>query len=702
MNTTNPRPRHIWRYIGFILLALAVAVVIEVIIVIKDLPHPEKLNTFQPAQSTKVYDRTGTVLLYEIHGDQSRTVVDINQLHSYIKNATIAAEDQTFYEHSALDWRGFVRAVFVDITTGDFSQGGSTITQQLVKNVFLTNEKTIQRKIKEAILAYWLEQQYTKDEILSFYLNQIPYGSNSYGIESASMRYFGISASSLSVAQAATLAAIPKSPTYYSPWGTHVDELQKRTEYILGEMHSLQYITDQQFADAKKEKVTFLPQNIGVIKAPHFSLMVKDQLSQLYGDEAVEKGGLKVITTLDWKLQQIAEQAVQDGVKRNTELYAGTNGAFVAQDPKTGQVLALVGSANYFDKTIDGNFNVAAQGLRQPGSTFKPFVYLSAFEKGYTPDTVVFDVSTNFNTNGDPQYNYIPENYDGTFQGPISLKEALAQSINVPAVKTLYLVGLPTALDTAHKLGITTLQDPSRYGLSLVLGGGEVKLIDMVEAYSVFAQDGIKHAQSLILSVQNTKGESLYEFKDSAEQVVDPLYPRMINSILSSASLRSGLFSASLPLTVFDPYAVALKTGTTNDYRDAWTMGYTPSLVAGVWVGNSNNKPMQQKGGSILAALPIWSAFMKQALPEYQPESFPSYTPTTSSIPMVNGQYDVTLEKNGVPSKQIHEILYYVNKDNPTVLTQNPTSDPQFYNWEQPVLQWAQLHIPNFNTEYNR
>ncbi len=699
---STPSSRHIWRYIGIIALIIAVGLVIEIILVIKDLPHPEKLNTFQPAQSTKVYDRTGTVLLYEIHGDQSRTIVDINKIPAYIKQATIAAEDQTFYEHSALDWKGMLRAVFVDITTGDFSQGGSTITQQLVKNVFLTNEKTIQRKIKEAILAYWLEKQYSKDDILSFYLNQIPYGSNSYGIESASMRYFGVSASSLSVAQAATLAAIPKSPPYYSPWGTHLAELNQRKEYILGEMHSLKYITDQQFSDAKKEKLTFLPQNIGVIKAPHFSLMVKDQLSQLYGDEQVEKGGLKVITTLDWKLQQIAEQAVQDGVKRNTELYAGTNGSFVAQDAKTGQILALVGSANYFDKTIDGNFNVAAQGLRQPGSTFKPFVYLSAFEKGYSPETVVFDVPTNFNTNGDPHYDYIPENYDGTYRGPISLKEALAQSINVPAVKTLYLVGLPTALNTAHTLGITTLQDPSRYGLSLVLGGGEVKLIDMVEAYSVFAQDGIKHAQSLLLRVQNSKGESLYEYKDSAEQVVDPLYPRMINSILSSASLRAGLFSASLPLTVFDPYTVAMKTGTTNDYRDAWTIGYTPSLVAGVWVGNSNNKPMQQKGGSILAALPIWSAFMKQALSDYQPENFPPYTPSPIDVPMVNGQYAPTLEKNGIPTKQIHNILYYINKDNPTTLLTSPSQDPQFYNWEQPVLQWAQQNIPNFTTEYNK
>ncbi|MFA7201747.1 MAG: PBP1A family penicillin-binding protein [Candidatus Paceibacterota bacterium] len=701
MKTKNT-PFRFWKYIWFFMLAIAVVIVIEVIIVIKDLPHPEKLNTFQPAQSTKVYDRTGTVLLYEIHGDQSRTILDIEKIPLYIKQATIAAEDQTFYEHSALDWKGVIRSIFVDITSGEFSQGGSTITQQLVKNVFLTNEKTIQRKIKEAILAYWLEQQYTKDEILSFYLNQIPYGSNSYGIESASMRYFGIPASSLSIAQAATLAAIPKSPTYYSPWGTHAPELKKRADYIIEEMHALNYITDQEFISAKKETLTFLPQNIGVIKAPHFSLMVKDQLSQLYGDETVEKGGLKVITTLDWKLQEIAERVIRDGVKRNTELYAGTNGSFVAQDPKTGHILALVGSANYFDKTIDGNFNVAAQGLRQPGSTFKPLVYLSAFEKGYTPDTIVFDVPTNFNTNGDPQYNYIPENYDGTFRGPISLKEALAQSINVPAVKTLYLVGLPTALETAYKMGITTLQDPSRYGLSLVLGGGEVKLIDMVGAYSVFAQDGIKHAQSLILDIQNTRGESIYTYKDSAEQIIDPLYPRMINTILSNSSLRSGLFSASLPLTIFDPYAVALKTGTTNDYRDAWTIGYTPSLVAGVWVGNSNNKPMQQKGGSLLAALPIWSAFMKEALTEYQPETFPTYSLGSSDIPMINGQYETMVQKDTNITKQIHSILYYVDKNNPTKRITSPSSDPQFENWEQPVLQWAQQHIPNFNTDYNK
>ncbi len=692
------RKNRLWKYVGIIFLVVALAIVIEIIVVVRELPHPEKLNSFQPAQSTQVYDRTGTVLLYEIHGDQSRTVIDISKIPPYVKLASVAAEDQGFYTHSALDWRGMVRALFVDITTGDFSQGGSTITQQLVKNVFLTNEKTIQRKIKEVILAYWLEKQYSKDEILSFYLNQIPYGSNSYGIESASMRYFGIPASSLSVAQAAVLAAIPKSPTYYSPWGSHIQDLFDRQKYILGEMHKLGYITDAEFAGAVTEKIHFLSQNIGVIRAPHFSLMVKDQLSQLYGDDTVERGGLKVITTLDWKLQQTAEQTVQDGVKRNTDLYKGTNASLVAQDPKTGQVLALVGSADYFDQTIDGNFNVAAQGLRQPGSTFKPFVYVSAFMKGYLPTSVVFDVPTNFNTTGDPKYDYTPENYDGTYRGPIALQQALAQSVNVPAVKVLYLVGLQNAIDIAHSMGITTLQDPSRYGLSLVLGGGEVKLIDMVEAYSVFAQDGIKHAQNLILHVQDAKGDTLYDYKDSAQQIIDPLYVRMINGILSSADLRSGLFSASLPLTVFDPYQVALKTGTTNDYRDAWTIGYTPSLVVGVWAGNSNNKPMVQQGGSIVAALPMWSAFMKQVLPEYQPETFPLYNPPISTIPMVNGQY---ITQNG-NQKQLHSILYYIDKNNPGSLLNTPTTDPQFYNWEQPVLLWAQQNIPNFSVEYNK
>lgn len=679
--------RFIWRAIGSVVLVIALVALFEIIVIVRDLPHPERIETMRSAQSTKLYDRTGTVLLYEIHGDQNRTVVDVSKLPPYVAQAVIAIEDQGFYNHSAFDFRGVMRALWVNIITGDFSQGGSTITQQLVKNVYLTNEKTIQRKIKEIILSYWLEHQYTKDEILSFYLNQMPYGSSSYGVESASRKYFGISSSSLSVAQAATLAAMLQSPSYYSPWGSHVDELIKRRDYTLLQMKNLGYLTEDEYAAAKAERPVFQPQNIGTIKAPHFSLMVKDQLVQMYGEKAVEEGGFRVITTLDWKLQQTAEMAVKNGVQRNTELYKGTNGALVAQDPKTGEILALVGSADYFNKDIDGNFNVATQGLRQPGSTFKPFVYATAFMKGYTPETVVFDLPTNFNTTGNPLYDYIPQNYDGTYRGPITLKEALAQSVNVPSVKVLYLVGIPSALETARAMGITTLTDPSRYGLSLVLGGGEVKLVDLVEAYSVFAQDGIKHEQHAIIRIEDPNGNEIYTFKDSAQRVLEEQYARAINAILSDVPLRSGLFHSSLSLTEFDGYQVALKTGTTNDYRDAWTVGYTPFLTVGVWAGNSNNAPMQRQGSSILAALPMWNEFMKNIITDYQPEFFPPAPEFTSSVPMVNGQY-INIDSNG--KKTVHSILYYVDPSNPRIVNQNPGNDPQFYNWEDPVQIWKQ------------
>jgi 1A family penicillin-binding protein len=685
-------------------LLLAIVGVVQVIGIVRELPRPEKMTSFQPVQSTKIYDRTGQTLLYEIHGDQNRTLVAADKIPLYAKQATIAAEDQGFYDHSALDWKGTLRAVFVNIAKGEFAQGGSTITQQLVKNTFLTPEKTIKRKIKELILAYWIENHYSKDDILTYYMNQIPYGANAYGIEAASTLYFGKSAQDLTVAQSAALASMIKSPSHYSPWGSYKNDLLQRKDYVLGQMEKLGFISQEQLKQALQEQLAFQPQNLGAIKAPHFVMMVKDYLTSKYGDELVEKGGLKVITTLDWKKQQAAEEAVKAGAERNTQLYKGTNAALVAQDPKTGQLLALVGSADYFNKDIDGNFNVAAQGLRQPGSAFKPITYLAAFEKGYTPDTVVFDVKTDFNTTGNPSMSYVPENYDGIYRGPVALRDALAQSLNVPAVKVLYLTGLKNAIAAAQQLGITTLTNQSRYGLSLVLGGGEVKLTDLVEAYSVFAQDGTKHDQSFILQVQDSQGKTLEEFQDRSEQIVDPQYVRMLNGILSDANLRAPLFHASLGLTQFEGYQVAMKTGTTNDYRDAWTMGYSPFLTVGVWAGNSNNKPMQRNAGSILAAVPIWSDFMRKALADYPAEAFPQANPVQSAVPMVNGTFNVPTDRSGNPNPQMHSILWYINKDNPQQPqdgSYNPASDPQFPNWEGPVLEWARANVPNFDQTYN-
>ena len=679
----------------FILACLLLGVwgLISVARMAQELPNPEEFIDGQITQSTKIYDRAGEVLLYEIHGDQKRTVIPFSDIPQYSKEATLAIEDQNFYHHAAMDWKGTLRALITNLTTGEMSQGGSTITQQLARNTFLTAEKTIQRKIKELILANWIEEKYTKDKILELYLNQIPYGTNAYGIESASQTYFNKSAKDLSLAESATLAAMIQAPSYYSPWGTHMEELINRKNYVLEQMNKLGFIDKQEEESAQKIKLVFASQNIGIIKAPHFVMMIKDYLIQKYGEDIVEKGGLRVITTLDWKLQQIAETAVENGANRNTELYQGKNAALVAQDPKTGQILALVGSKDYFDKSVDGNFNVAVQGLRQPGSSFKPFAYVTAFEKGYSPNTVIFDLPTEFSSYTDVcrlvniNYNdenplcFHPQNFDGDFRGPINLRNSLAQSINVASVKVLYLAGLNDTIKTAQNFGLTTINDPGRYGLSLVLGGGEVKLIDMVEAYSVFSQEGIKHNQAIILEVDSAKGDILEKYLDQATRVIDQQYPKLVNNILSDIDARAGLFQSSLNLTVFPGRDVALKTGTTNDYKDAWTLGYTPFLTIGVWAGNSDNTPMQKHAGSILAAVPIWSEFMNAALQNYPMEFFNKPDGVQENKPMMNGEYII----NG----QVHEILYYVDKTNPMgPQPLNPEYDSQFWNWELPLKNW--------------
>lgn len=680
----------------------------------KDLPTAEEITNFRVIQSTKIYDRTGKILLYEISGEQKRTVVPFEEIPRYLKDATIAIEDERFYEEPAFDWKAIIRAFLVNLKHGRILQGGSTITQQLAKKVFLSDEKTISRKIKEFILAIKLSKYYSKDQILALYLNQIPYGSVAYGVEAASQLFFNKSVKELNLAESAILAALPKAPTYYSPWGSHQKELLERARLIIKKMYELGKITKEERDEALKYKVVFAPPYKGM-KAPHFVVTVQDYLTQKYGEDFVRNNGLKVITTLDWELQQIAEKVVAEGAKRNEELYQGKNAALVAQDPKTGQILALVGSRDYFDTKNEGNFNVATQGLRQPGSALKPFVYLTAFKKGYTPQTVVFDVPTEFNV-GNPNCPVIPifdennntnestnesedkncfhpQNFDKKFRGPISLKDALAQSVNVPAVKVLYLAGLKETIETATQFGITTLTNPAMYGLSLVLGGGAVKLIDLVNAYAVLAAEGVKRQQTMILEIRDSNNQILESFKDQPQLVVDPQYPRLINNILSDIEARAPLYSNNLSLTVFPGYDVALKTGTSNDYRDAWALGYTPFLVVGVWAGNNDNLPMQKHGSSILAAIPIWHNFMKEALKHYLPETFNRPEPIVVENPILVGNY---------PENQIHSILYYIDRNNPTGPPPlNPSADPQFNNWEAAVLAWAEQNISNFK-KYNQ
>lgn len=656
----------------------------------KDLPNPEILASREIAESTKIFDRTGKVLLYEIHGDEKRTVVPFEEIPDHIKQAAIAIEDENFYEHSAIDFKSIIRAFIKNLTRRGIVQGGSTITQQLAKNAFLTSEKTFDRKIKELILAIYLEKRLSKDEILSFYLNQIPYGSSVYGIESASQTFFEKPAKELTLAEAALLAALPKAPTYYSPWGSHTDELLGRKDLILEKMSQLGFITEEQKKQAQQEKLRFAV-NLAKIKAPHFVMSVQEYLNNKYGEDFARTAGLQVTTTLDWEFQQIAEEVVSEGAQRNNELYQGKNAALVAQDANTGQILALVGSQNYFDIESGGNFNVATQGLRQPGSAIKPLAYAVAFEKGLTPETVVFDLETEFDTTGIPEKSYKPQNFDEKFRGPISLRNALAQSVNIPAVKVLYMAGIDNLLKLAKTLGINSLNERSRYGLSLVLGGGEVKLYELVGAYSVFAREGTKHKQTMILEVKNRKGEILEQFEDKTEQVLNPQTARLINEILSDADARAPLFANSLNLTVFPGYQVALKTGTTNDYRDAWAIGYTPNFVIGVWAGNNDNEPMQSHAGSILAAVPIWNNFIEKIIRKYPNNTFLKPEAVVGENPMFRGEYIVNYQSENNSYPQIHNVLFYINK-----------KSPQFDNWEKPVLEWAEKNIPDFATAYNK
>ncbi|MFA6365035.1 MAG: transglycosylase domain-containing protein [Candidatus Paceibacterota bacterium] len=700
----------------FVTFALSVAAigVLYFALIIRSLPSPDQFNKREVSQSTKLYDKTGKTILYEIHGEEKRTVVPFSEIPITVKNATLAAEDANFYNQPAFDWKGILRAVYINATKGSFTQGGSTITQQLVKQTLLSSEKTISRKIKELILATELESSYSKEDIFSFYLNQIPYGSNAYGVEAASQIYFNKHVKDVTLREATVLASMLKAPSYFSPWGAHTAELFDRSNYVLDRMVELGFITKKEGEEAKKQKLVFAPASLGAIIAPHFSLAVKDFLISKYGEHMVTNGGLRVITTLDLKLQEIAEKAVKEGAIRNTELYDGRNTAMVAEDPKTGQILALVGSKDYFGKKepegcisgtdclFEGNFDVPLQGLRQPGSALKPFVYLSAFQKGFSPKTVLYDVSTEFDTRNNPETSYKPGNFDNLFRGPVRMEQALAQSLNVPAVKTLYLAGLDDVLKNLNSFGITTLKERWRYGLSLTLGGGEIKLIDLLKAYSVLSQNGTLHQQVFVLKIEDSDGNIIDEYHDESQRVVDSQYPRLINQILSSKELRSPIFQASLPLTVFDGYEVALKTGTTQDYRDAWTFGYTPNLVVGFWAGNNNNVAMKSHGSSILAAVPMWNAFLKEALPLFPSEPFErpdEYTLPTK--PFLNGEPEFTPLINGVSYPQLHTILYYVDKTNVLgSVPSDPSSDYQFANWEEGVSSWAKENIPNFS-RYN-
>jgi 1A family penicillin-binding protein len=684
----------------------------------KDLPNPGMVNKRVIAESTKIYDRTGVHLLYEVHGEEKRTVIPFSDMPDVVKYATISLEDQDFYNHFGIKLTSILRSILRDIITLDKAQGGSTITQQFVKNSLLTNEKTLIRKVKEVILSLEVETKFSKDEILAMYLNEIPYGSNAYGIESAAQTFFGKPARDLTLDEAALIATLPQATAYYSPYGSHTDALIGRKSFALKTMAKLGYITQEQADEAiNTDTLAKLQPQKDIIAAPHFVMYIKDYLQEKYGDRAVEESGLKVVTTLDWDKQQAAEQAVREGAANNKK-WKASNAALVAIDPKTGQILAMVGSKDYFDDSIDGQVNIAIRNL-QPGSSFKPYVYLAAFSKGYLPETIIYDTKTQFETAEGKSYE--PNNYDGNFHGPIALMKALGGSLNVPAVKVLYLVGVKDAIQLAKNLGITGLNDPSKLGLSLVLGGGEIKLIDHVGAYGTLATGGIKHQKTAILRIEDAKGATLEEFKsDAGERVIEEKYVAMLDSILSNNANRAWVFGESSPLR-FDNRSVAAKTGTTNDFRDGWTIGYTPSLAVGVWAGNNDHSAMVTGADGVNVAAPIWRAFLDKALSNYAIEEFPKYNPDDeigdgegkTNKPMLAGKLEqkedlkvcqIPGEKNtyclankycrdkDTEKKDFisdHDILYYVNREDPRgAIPEKPDRDPQYKNWEKGVVDW--------------
>ncbi len=673
-------------------------------------------------QSTKIYDRTGTVLLYDVSGNARRTVVTSDQISTNIKNATVAIEDAGFYSHGGIRILSIIRAMIDDVLSGGFSQGGSTITQQLIKNTLLNNDKTIARKIKEWILAIKIEKVFSKDDILTLYLNDVPYGGNVYGVEEASKEFFGEDASNLDVAQAAYLASIPQAPTYYSPYGANTAALTTRADLTLQKMEQLGFITTAQYNQAINEKVVFLPGSSQSIKAPHFVMYVIQYLEQKYGTDMVENGGLNVITTLDYPLEEKSEQAVNSYITNQGPNFNMSNAATVAIDPKTGDILTMVGSYDYFSTTTDGNFNVATADNRQPGSTFKPIVYSEAFMKGYTPETVLFDLPTEFDSScspeGQPLYPstnpsecYMPQDFDGLYRGPMSLRDALAQSINIPSIQLSYLAGLGDSLELAQKMGITSLgTDPNQYGLTLVLGGGGVSLLQMTNAYDVFANDGNYVPYRSILKVTDGSGNVLEQASEPTPISVMPAnIARTISDILSDDQARAAEYGLH---SVFDipGYDVAAKTGTTNNYDDVWTIGYSPDIVVGVWGGNDDDTPMVKKIAGLMIA-PLWNTLMTDALASTSPDDFVKPAPEnlsgdkpifrgiwqggqTYTIDTVSGklatQYTPPETQKEIAITNVHSILYWVDKNDPLgPPPTNPSSDSQFANWEKPVLDWA-------------
>jgi len=607
------------RIYAFWLLPLII-ILFSSLVIFKDLPSPQKLGKYEVPLATKIYDRSGK-LLYDIYAEQNRTPVPLSDIPGYVRQATIAIEDKDFYRHQGVNPIGGILRAMAATVTGRKLQGGSTITQQLVKSALLTPERSVIRKIKEIILAFWVELLYPKDKILEMYLNQVPYGGTAWGIETAAEKYFGKNVQKLTLAEAALLAGLPQAPTLYSPFGNHPDLAKTRQKEVLRRMVEDGYITEQESEQAGLQDLNFKHES--GIKAPHFVMFVKERLVDKYGENLVERGGLKVTTTLDLNLQEYAQATVTAEVDKLTYLRV-TNGAALVTKPATGEILAMVGSTDYF-ASPSGNFNVAT-AMRQPGSAIKPVNYAIALEKKIVnPATLFLDTPTCFANLAKPPY--CPRDYDGKFRGPVQLRFALGNSLNIPAVKMLYLNTVRDMVASASAFGLETITDSTRYGLSLTLGGAEVRMTDMAEAFSVFANAGIRKDLVAILKVSDKSGKILEEYQDPnltkeipsqlllwGPRVISQETAFLISHILLDNHARQEIFGPSSLLVIPDR-AVSVKTGTTDDLRDNWTIGFTPQRLVVTWVGNNDNTPMNQALVSgVTGAAPIWNKIMKRVL----------------------------------------------------------------------------------------
>lgn len=667
----------------------------------RDLPNPNSIKR-QEGFSTQILDRSGQTILFDIFESKNRQFTPLNEIPETLKQATVAIEDKDFYRHQGFDPLATLR-IAKNLVFQQRLIGGSTLTQQLVKNVLLTNERKLSRKIKELVLAIEIERKFSKDEILQMYLNEAPYGGTAWGIAAASQTYFGKKPGELSLIESVILAGMPQAPSLYSPYGKNPLAYVQRATDVARRMREDGYLSEE----AEKELVKQLPgvqfrQVSNSIKAPHFVMYVRDQLVEMFGEDVVERGGLKVITTLDWDLQEKSQGVISEEIDKVAGPMHITNGASLIMDATNGEILSMVGSRNFFDKDNDGEVNVTLRP-RQPGSSIKPITYATAFGKGYTPGKMIVDAVTEF-PSGEPDKPYAPVNYDGKEHGPVNLRTALGSSLNVPAVKLLALVGLEDMLDTAYRMGITTLEptveNRLRFGLSVTLGGGEVRLLDMVTAYSAFANGGSKMEPVAILKVQDANRATVFEHKQlGAKRVIDEGVAFLINSVLSDNNARLISFGPNSLLNI-KGRSVAVKTGTTNDRRDNWAIGWTTDTVVGVWVGNNDNSQMKAVASGVSGASPIWRRQMLEVISKRPDKEFlPPANVEQVDLDVISGyrahdnfpSYKEWVIKGSLPADMdpIHRLVEVCPGDPPKLASQVQIGQGNFEKKEYVILKEA-------------